>query len=200
MSLVAGLLPLMIAALTSFTKVNIVIGMLKNGIGVQHAPGALIEMAISLGISAFIMLPVFEECFHRFEKAGITLGNSLPKSDVLENISEPWRIFLERHSGVREVRELTVLAKEDSAQPPSYRVLLTAFTLTELKQAFSMGFTLLLPFLAIDLIVSNLLAGLGMFMMNPLTISLPLKLILFVVTDGWLLLTKSLILSYGTSA
>ena len=120
----------------------------------------------------------------------------------------PWLKFMADHTGSREIRSLTQLNAEPKSgdEIPQEilrtevinhpRILIPAFMLTELKQAFAMGFVLLLPFLVIDLIVANVLAGLGMFMVSPSMISLPLKLLLFVVSDGWILLSRGLILSY----
>jgi len=127
---------------------------------------------------------------------------TLPSLETWKPVLEPWEAFLMKHAGERELRVLQEISPPKSAQqslekrPMDLRSLLTAFILTELKEGFAMGFVLLLPFLVIDLIVSNVLAGMGMFMVSPTLISLPLKLLLFVVSDGWLLLSRSLILSY----
>lgn len=140
---------------------------------------------------------------------------------------DPWKAFMLEHAGKREIAALNGLTDEwkskqskeggspESAEPPtteestlpppeapekeavSLRVLLPAFVMSELKEAFAMGFVLLLPFLVVDLVVANILVGMGMFMVSPVMIALPLKLILFVVSDGWLLLTKGLIHSYS---
>jgi type III secretion protein R len=128
----------------------------------------------------------------------------------LQGIGEvfvPWREFLEKHSGPRELAALLdldqgggakVISSSESmrSQQPPLRVVLPAFVISELKEAFTMGFLVLLPFLLIDLIVANILAGLGMFMMSPAMISLPIKILLFVMSDAWLVIIRGLVLSY----
>jgi flagellar biosynthesis protein FliP len=198
-----GLIPLCVSLLTSYLKVSIVIGMLKSGLGVQHAPGLAAEMALSLAITAYVMAPVIEGTTKVPTSAFEKIVSAPPAISLaqLEPIIAPWRAFLVRHAGREELAALRELharqsgkVAEDDATP--IRVLLPAFVLAELREAFTMGFALLLPFLAIDLIVANLLAGMGMFMVSPSLITLPLKLILFVMADGWMLLTRALILSY----
>ncbi|MCB0335660.1 MAG: EscR/YscR/HrcR family type III secretion system export apparatus protein, partial [Bdellovibrionales bacterium] len=124
---------------------------------------------------------------------------------VVKGVFEPFAEFMRFHSGKRELETLQRLApslerelsQDSSDEPTALHIALPAFVLTELKEAFAMGFVLLLPFLAIDLIVANILVGLGMFMVSPVMVALPLKLLLFIMADGWLLLTQGLIRSYG---
>jgi type III secretory pathway component EscR len=215
-----SLLPLAFGMMTSFLKVNIVLGMLKNALGIQHAPGVIAEIALSGIITLFVMNPVFSAVIHNAENENYADWQSLKPSQILQRttkVFEPWRQFLLTHSGDREIRLLVELSKDKKSYPSVEEtqenneknldqqsqekeivtsVLFGSFVLTELREAFLMSFILLLPFLVIDLIVAHLLTGLGMMMMSPVIISLPLKLILFVVADGWLLLTRSLILSY----
>ena len=226
-----SLVPIVIGVSTSYLKISIVLGMLRQGLGAQTVPGNLVIMALSLGLSLLVMAPVVENCSANLMAALPQNMKEAPTKKNFEEIAKaliPWRDFLETHSGEREVvfvRNLTKLSsvkKEQVAlasgiktealektgtgievkQEPDRRLngfeLLLSFLLTELKEAFSMGFVLLLPFLVIDLVVSNLLVALGMFMVTPAMITLPLKLIVFVLCDGWMLLSKGLVVSYGT--
>jgi type III secretory pathway component EscR len=221
-----ALIPVMIGLVTSYVKVSVVLGMLRSGLGAQQVPGNLVVMAVSLAITFYVMSPVVLETAELAEQINFSIVLKNPSIESLEKLAplfEPWREFMRKHAGQRELKalgEMRVSALADlpglkGGNPPAVvqapsnavsknlqedpplRVLLIAFVLTELKEAFAMGFVLILPFLVIDLIVANLLAGLGMFMVSPLLISLPLKLILFVVSDGWVLLTRGLINSYG---
>ncbi len=209
-----ALFPILVGMGTSYIKVSIVLGMLKSALGAQNTPGSIVIMAMSLALTVFVMSPVLEQTAIRLQAADI---GAVAKNGDLKNIStllpilEPWKSFISRHASERERKVLRELAldmatksnpSEVLAQPSpedSFRILIPAFVLTELRQAFTMGFMLLLPFVVIDLIVANILAGLGMFMVSPVMISLPLKLLLFVASDGWLVLTRALIGSYGWS-
>ncbi len=206
-SFALALMPLLLGVVTSYVKVSIVLSMLKSGLGTQGMTGGIVVMSLSLSLSLYIMGPTWE--------ASLRAGGAIPVAEVLSSPSieslrkfapvlEPWRDFMSAHAGKRELSAVESFEGranganthgQQSDQIPWRRVML-AFVLTELRQAFSMGFVLLLPFLVIDLIVANILVGLGMFMVTPSMISLPLKLILFVVADGWVLLSRGLINSY----
>ena len=204
--------PIILGLATSYLKVSIVLGMTRSALGTQQVPSGLVIMGLSLAITLFMMAPVIEKCMANVPDTIVAdLKEGLTK-DQFTKIAvafQPWIDFLEAHAGVRELNLLTRLADSEfsssenstelseSASNVSIRILLPAFVLTELKEAFTMAFVLLLPFLAIDLVVANILVGLGMYMVSPVMISLPIKLILFVVSDGWMLLVKGLIQSYG---
>ena len=196
------LVPLLIGATTSYLKISIVLALLRNGLGLQQSPNALVVMVLALALSFLVMGPAIRETNKIAQTVSLAKLKSAPSTEVLARLMEvikPWRTFLERHAGSNEVRALRELSLEaQSAEaPPTLDILIPAFVLSELKEAFSMGFLLLLPFLVIDLVVANILAGLGMYMVSPAMISLPLKLLLFVSVDGWLLLSRALVLSYG---
>ena len=208
-SLVA-LVPVFMGLFTSYLKMSIVLGMVKSALGTQQVPGGLVTMALALALTGYTMAPVFEESSRILGDVSLVELTKKPSIDglsVLRPAFDPFVSFLRKHSGSREVASLgrmafgknsdgsstEVVQEADSA---SLQVILPAFVLTEMKEGFAMAFVLLLPFLVIDLIVSNVLAGMGMFMVSPQMISLPLKLILFVVSDGWLLLAQGLVNSY----
>ncbi|MCO6430207.1 MAG: EscR/YscR/HrcR family type III secretion system export apparatus protein [Deltaproteobacteria bacterium] len=200
--------PIAIGLLTSYIKVSVVLGMLRSGIGAQQVPSGLIIMVLSLAMTAFIMAPVIKDTAQA-ARDGKFLDTSRPPNlsdlESLTLLTAPWRQFMQKHSGQREINTLRTLSVAGDAREAGeqnqdgaleLRILIPAFVLTEIKEGFAMGFVLLLPFLAIDLIVANILAGMGMYMLSPMMISLPLKLILFVAADGWIVLTKGLVDSY----
>ena len=208
---IVALIPVLMGLVTSYVKVSIVLSMIRNALGTQQVPGTLVIMALSLALTLLIMGPVFDQTLERAKAIDFgKLATSAPSVEGLRQfaqVADPWRDFLLRHSSQREITVFRGLAAEAAGKAPSdgvisqsetpaLRVLVPAFVLTELKEAFAMGFVVLLPFLVIDLIIANVLAGMGMMMMSPVLISLPVKLIVFVLTDGWLLIVRGLIHSY----
>ncbi|MBX7136689.1 MAG: EscR/YscR/HrcR family type III secretion system export apparatus protein [Oligoflexia bacterium] len=196
-SVALALLPVLVGVGTCYLKLNIVLGMLRNGLGTQSVPGNMLCAVLALALTAALMGPVVKQGARELEAHGDL--KTLEKGDfsVLRHAAEPWRQFMLRHVGASELQFAAELNSEAAAEERSFFSVLLAFTLSELKESFAMGLALLLPFLVIDLVVSNILAGLGMFMMSPVMISVPLKLLLFVSADGWLLLSKALVSSYG---
>ncbi len=216
-SLGLAVLPLFFAFVSSYLKVSILFGLLRSGLGAQQIPGNLVIMALSIGITLAVMAPVLEESIGELQTLDTSMLEKQPEAsgeemEKVQKILKPWLIFMEQHSGEREIAvfkrvaerkriETTPETKDEIKQEGepaqlSILVLLPAYLLSELKEAFAMGFVLLLPFVAIDLIVANILVGLGMFMVSPVIIALPLKLLVFIVADGWLLMTRSIISSY----
>lgn len=201
---ILAVVPLFVGVATAYVKVNVVIGMLRSGLGTQEAPSAMVAMVLSLAITLVIMGGVIDETSKIAEKTDFANFLTRPSVSSIKNLApllEPWREFLKIHTGERELSVLSVTEETEASEvpqtDPSLRILLAAFVLTELREAFTMAFMLLLPFLVIDLVVANILVGLGMFMVSPVMIALPLKVVLFVLADGWLLLARSLIASYS---
>ena len=210
---IIALFPIVIGLATAYLKVSIVLNLLRSAIGTQHVPSGLVTMALSLALTLYIMQPVLQETAAK--AAALDLGSAVrtlgPSTlQMISSILTPWRDFLLKHAGKKEIQMISGLnrsnppgerdaAAEDSktaSAPVHISVLLPAFILSELKEAFAMGFALLLPFLAVDMIVANLLVGMGMYMVSPVMIALPLKLLLFVAADGWILVAKGLVSSY----
>lgn len=209
--LMAGI-PVLVSLGTAYIKVHIVLGMLRNGLGTQNIPGALIIAALSLMITGIVMAPVFVETVRLVDKTDLKDVSdpiSLVKNPNIAGILVPWKRFMYSHAGARELQVFKNLQSDNSElsspdavvtrpdfESSAYTVVVPAFVVSELKEAFAMAFALLLPFLVIDMVVSTILAGLGMFMVSPVLISLPLKLLLFVFADGWLLIVHGLVRSY----
>ncbi len=204
---VAALMPLIIGLLTSYLKVSIVLNVLKNALGTQQVPSSLVVMALSMALTFHIMSPQLNTSFAELNK--IKFPKKIENIDVekFKVVALPWIEFLKKHAGERELKVLKQGSKkkkinseeEVEKEITDLKTIVPAFVLTELKEAFSMAFVVLLPFMVIDLIVANILVGLGMHMLSPVMISLPLKILLFVVSDAWLLLTKGLVESYSLS-
>ena len=199
------LLMLIFMGCTSYMKINIVLSLIKNALGTQSTPNTLIVSLLSLILTGIIMEPIINSVASRasqnsFEYKKILEDKS--EREKLLNILQPYYEFLNSHSS-----ESTKILFEDLRKKRglstdggySWSSILPAFVLTELKDAFRMGILLLLPFLIIDIVICNVLAGMGMHMVNPLTIGLPLKLLLFFSADCWTMLMKALVLSYGVS-
>jgi len=199
-ALLIGAVPILFGVATAYLKVSIVLGMLRNGLGGQQVPGQLVVSAVAVALTCVIMGPTIEATGTRLAAVDWK-GSSRDPFGVggaaLRSAAEPWREFLARHAGAREVAVLNRRGGGDGVGEPGLAVLAGAFVLSELKEAFVMAFVLLVPFVVIDFIVANLLVGLGMVMVSPAIVSLPLKLIVFVAADGWLVLAEALVRSYG---
>jgi type III secretion protein R len=202
-----SLAPFALIMLTSFVKISVVLSILRNAMGTQQAPPNQVITGISLILTIFIMAPVVEKMY---QEAGVKiLFEEMKAENVIEIIvkgKEPMREFLKRFASVENrtmFRDLAVrMAEKNNVENPEsitfedFRVLVPAFVTTELSKAFITGFYIFIPFLVIDMIVSNILQAMGMFMLSPTTISLPFKLLLFVMTDGWTRLLKALVMGY----
>jgi len=207
-SLGIGLVPLLIAIGTCYLKFSIVLSLLRSGFGTQTAPSASMVMALSMVMSLVVMQPVLSkttDALAALSVAELSRGNVGEIMKRAEKLAAPWRAFLLEHSGERELETFSRLARGSEqksqetpvvAQEPHLVTALGAFVLSEIKKGFMIAFLLLIPFFALDLIVGNILVALGLTMMSPSTVSLPLKLLLFVSSDGWLLLARSLISAY----
>ncbi|MDR1173265.1 MAG: type III secretion system export apparatus subunit SctR [Puniceicoccales bacterium] len=198
-----SLAPFAILLISSFVKMVVVMNLVRNALGVQQVPPNMVLNGLAIMLSIYVMFPVVKEI-------GV-LGANIPlEFDSLEKIKAvantlqaPIQKFLDKHSNqkhkaffLKTARKLWPLQDAEKLQSEDLIVLIPAFTVTELTEAFQIGFLLYLPFIAVDLIVSNILLALGMMMVSPMTISLPCKLMLFVIVDGWSRLIHGLVLTY----
>ena len=212
-----ALVPLAAVMTTSFLKIAIVLSLVRNAIGVQQVPPNMALYGLALILSVYVMGPVVMEvgselkAVSQQQHAADPLQPGVPPPDrmgaVIEAVSrgiEPLRGFMQKNSRpeqrdffVRTARHLWGEEQARDLKENDFLVLIPAFLVSELSAAFQIGFLLYLPFVVIDLIVSNILLAMGMMMVSPVTISLPLKLFLFVMVDGWTRLIQGLVLSYG---
>ncbi len=201
---VLSLAPFFAVMVTSYVKLVVVLSLVRNALGIQQIPPNLVINALAILISVYIMAPVASTTFAQLEKENISKIDAPTVQRVLGNIQEPLLTFLKTHTNEREkrffldtTRKLWSPEAAATVDKDSFLILVPAFTVTELTSAFQIGFLLYLPFIAIDLIVSNILLAMGMMMVSPMTISLPFKLLLFVLVDGWTRLIHGIVLTYA---
>jgi len=195
---VLSLIPAILVAMTAFTRIIIVLSMLRHALGMQETPPNMVLIGLALFLTLFTMLPVVNQVNERAFTP--YLGGTLPLRDAAEQAVGPLRDFM-----VRQTREqdLALMVELSKAAPPAtiedIRLvqLVPAFMLSELRSAFQIGFVVFLPFLLIDLVISSVLMSMGMLMVPPIVISLPIKVLMFVLVDGWTLIVKSLIGSFA---
>ena len=192
-------LPAVLLMMTCFTRIIIVLGLLRTAIGTQAAPPNQVLLGLTLFLTFFVMAPVFQKIY---DDAWQPLAREeIQFEEFLERGSEPLKAFMLAQTREPDIALFAKLAKVENIQGPQdvpLRVLVPAFVTSELKTAFQIGFTIFIPFLIIDLVVASVLMALGMMMVPPATISLPFKLMLFVLVDGWQLLIGSLAQSFYT--
>ena len=218
-----SLLPLVAMVATSYLKIVVVISLIRNALGIQSIPPNMVVNALAVILTFYIMAPVASESWgiiaetqkaRNAAAASATAGQAgaepaapaqLDLSTIdIEKAAEPFRVFLSQHTAPREraffINTAEMLWGKDGepavVDPESFAILLPAFCVSELTKAFQIGFLVYLPFIAIDIIVSNILLAMGMMMVSPVTISLPFKLLLFVMVNGWTLLIQGLVKGY----
>ncbi len=192
-------LPALLLSMTSFTRILIVLGLLRTAMGTQSSPPNQILVGLSLFLTFFVMSPVFDkvhsEAYKPFSE------NRISAEQALERGIQPFRQFMLKQTREADLALFARLANVEKMEGPEQvplRILLPAFVISELKTAFQIGFTIFIPFLIIDLVVASVLMSMGMMMVPPATISLPFKLMLFVLVDGWQLLIGALAQSFYT--
>jgi flagellar biosynthesis protein FliP len=197
---VLSLAPSILVMVTSFTRIVVVLSLLRTAIGAQTAPPNSVLTALALFLTAFIMAPTIEEAY----RSGIQplVAGQIQEQEAFTRTIAPFRTFMLRHVREKDLElfiDLSNTPRPATAEGTPLNVLVPAFMISELRRAFEIGFMLFLPFLIIDLVVSSILISMGMMMVPPVTVSLPFKLIFFVLVDGWNLVAGSLIQSYGGS-
>jgi type III secretion protein R len=209
---VLSLAPFLVMMMTSFIKISVVLSLLRTALGTQQIPPNQIITGLSLILTIYIMLPVGQDVYDRVQGVIHESGGDQPLLSIasvdkvkkaIEVGREPVREFLKKNANTKERSLFFNLAKQLRGNrqgievgEEDFLVLVPSFIITELSEAFQIGFVIFLPFLVIDMVVSNILLALGMFMVSPVTIALPFKLLLFVLVDGWFLITKGLVLGY----
>lgn len=190
-------LPALLLSMTSFTRILIVLGLLRTAIGTQSSPPNQVLVGLSLFLTFFVMSPVFDKVHATAYKP--FSENKISAEQALERGVEPFKQFMlkqTREADLALFARLAHIEKLDGPEDVSLRILLPAFVISELKTAFQIGFTIFIPFLIVDLVVASVLMSMGMMMVPPATISLPFKLMLFVLVDGWQLLIGALAQSF----
>jgi type III secretion protein R len=200
---ILALAPFVAVMVTSFTKLVVVLSLLRNALGLQQVPPNVVLNGLALVLSIYVMYPVGTEMAAKLQNTDNVAKDTKNMLAAADTAKEPLREFLYKHS--RPLERAFFLKTAQKALKPEqaakigerdFLVVIPAFTVSELSVAFEIGFLIFLPFLVIDLVISNVLMALGMMMLSPTTVSMPFKLLLFVLIDGWVKLTHGLILTY----
>ena len=200
---VMSLLPFAVLMLTSFSKIAVVLSLARSAMGTQQAPPTIVLTGLAAVLTGHIMAPVMERMYDAGQAVYQEVNSGEQLLRAAGQVAEPLRAFLVKHGSAEERLQFVELARE--LRPPEEGaqvheddlfVIIPAFVLTELKEAFEIGFLIFLPFLVLDMVVANVLFALGMQSLSPSQVSLPFKILLFVSVDGWSLLAHGLILGY----
>lgn len=195
---VLSLAPSMLVMMTSFTRIVVILAFIRTAIGTQTTPPNQVLMSLALFLTAFIMAPTFEKAY--YDGVLPLIEEEITEEQAIERAAEPFRTFMLMHVRDKDLELFLNMAPkielEERGTTP-YRILIPAFMISELKRAFEIGFLVFVPFLIIDMLVASILMAMGMMMLPPVIISLPFKLIFFVLVDGWYMLTGSIARSFG---
>jgi flagellar biosynthetic protein FliP len=190
--------PGLLIMVTSFTRFVIAFSILRVGIGLQTTPANLILISLSLFMTFYVMAPTFDQAWNNGVRP--LMDNEITQAEALERISDPFRTFMVAHVRDKDFDLFADLARERgqtvAEETVDLRILVPAFMISEIRRGFEIGFLIVLPFLVIDLIVATITMAMGMMMLPPTVVSLPFKLLFFVLIDGWNLLVGSLVRSF----
>lgn len=193
-----SLLPTIILTMTSFTRIIIVFAFLRQGLAIQGMPPNQILVGIAIFLTMFIMRPVADQVYN--DSIDPLMKNQITFQDAAEKAKKPFTNFLLHNTRAEDIRFFYEITREPLPESPdeiSLSLLIPSFLLSELRISFQMGFLVLIPFMVIDIVVSSILMAMGMMMLPPALISLPLKIMIFVIADGWNLLIGSLVQSFN---
>ncbi len=195
---VLTLLPAFLMMMTSFVRITIVFAILRQALGLQSTPSNQIILGLSLFLTIFIMMPVFEQV--NLQALQPYLNEGMTSLDALRTAADPFHTFMLSQTRESDLQLFMRISNTTNIATPAdtpFFVLAPAFLTSELKTAFQIGFVLFIPFLVIDLVVASVLMAMGMMMLSPIIISLPFKIMLFVLVDGWAMVIGTLAASYG---
>jgi flagellar biosynthetic protein FliP len=195
---VLSVAPSILVMITSFTRFVVVLGFLRQALGTQQAPPNTVMVSLAMFLTAFVMAPTFEKAW----ETGIqpVMDGHLDEMEGFERAVKPFHAFMIKHARDQDLKLFMDLARAKEVVNPEdvpLKALIPAFMISELRRAFEIGFLIFLPFLIIDMVIASVLMSMGMMMIPPAMISLPFKLIFFVMVDGWYLVVGSLVQSYG---
>ncbi|MEZ4696040.1 MAG: flagellar type III secretion system pore protein FliP [Rhodothermales bacterium] len=194
---VLSLAPAIVILMTSFTRLVVVLGILRQALGMQQSPPSQVMIGLALFLTLFVMFPVFEQVNDNALQP--FLEGTIGQKEATENAIRPFRHFMLAQTRDKDLALFMDLGKIDAFDNEDsvpLHVLVPAFVISELRIAFQIGFLIFLPFLVVDLIVASVLMSMGMMMLPPIMISMPIKLLLFVLSDGWFLLVESIMAAY----
>ena len=194
---VLSLAPAILIMTTSFTRIVIVLAFLRQGLGTQQVPPNQVLISLALFLTFFVMKPTFE----KIDQDALTpyLAGKMSTAEAFKKAEDPMRQFMFKQTREKDLALFVALSKSSRPRTPadiSTFVLIPAFVIGELKKSFEMGFIIFIPFLIIDMVVASVLMSMGMLMLPPVLISLPFKILLFIMVDGWNLIVRSIALSF----
>lgn len=206
---ILSLAPSILMMVTSFTRIIIVLSLLRSAIGIQQTPPNVVLISLALFLTFFIMQPVFDKSYT--EGVEPLIQDKIDEVEAMKKIAEPFREFMLKHTRESDLALFNEIAEEadkkaspdktkskkESNEAVPYKSLIPAFMISELRRAFEIGFLIFIPFLIIDMVVASILMSMGMMMLPPVLISLPFKIIFFVLIDGWAMLSESLVRSFS---
>lgn len=195
---VLALVPSFLVLMTSFTRIVVVLSFVRSALSTQQTPPNQVLIGLALFLTVFVMSPVYTKV--NTEAVQPYLNNQITQEQAIEIGSKPIKEFMVKETYEKDLALFVNAAKIEKIEKPEdtpFTVLIPAFIISELKTAFQIGFLLYIPFIVIDMVVASILMSMGMFMLPPVTISLPFKILLFIMVDGWHLVVKSLIESFG---
>ncbi|MBN4051821.1 flagellar type III secretion system pore protein FliP [Parvibaculum lavamentivorans] len=195
---ILSLAPSILVMVTSFVRIVVVLSLLRTAMGVQQSPPNSVIISLALFLTAFVMAPVFETAY----ETGIAplINEEIEIGEAFSHSSKPFHAFMLTQVRDKDLELFMDLSKTPTVESPQdipLHVVVPAFMISELKRAFEIGFLIFVPFIVIDLVVASVLMSMGMMMLPPIIISLPFKLIFFVLVDGWYLIAGSLVQSFG---
>lgn len=194
---ILSLAPSILIMMTCFTRIIVVLSFLRTAIGIQQTPPNTVMLSLALFLTFFIMTPTITDAYENAFKP--LINEEIDEIQAFDRGVQPFKSFMLKHTRAQDLELFLNMSKteppEEAMQTP-LQVIIPAFMISELRRAFEIGFMLFLPFLIIDLVTSAILMSMGMMMLPPVTISLPFKIIFFVLVDGWYLITGSLIRSF----
>ena len=195
---ILSLAPSILVMVTSFTRIVVVLSFLRSALGIQQTPPNSVMVSLALFLTLFIMMPTLQQVYD--EALAPLFADEINEMQAMDRAANPVRGFMLGQVREQDLQLFMDMAKAEAVETPEatpLRALVPAFMISELRRAFEIGFLLFLPFLIIDLVVASVLMSMGMLMLPPIMISLPFKLIFFVLVDGWYLVAGSLVQSYG---
>lgn len=195
---VLSIAPGILVMVTSFTRIIVVLSFLRSAMGVQQTPPNQVLISLALFLTFFIMAPTFEKAYN--DGVLPLINEQISEEEAIKRTALPFHNFMIAHTRDADIRLFAEMVPDlqlERAEDTPYRVLIPAFMISELKRAFEIGFLLFIPFVIIDMLVASILMSMGMMMLPPVMISLPFKLIFFVLIDGWNMVSGSLVQSFG---
>ncbi|MGX1199314.1 flagellar type III secretion system pore protein FliP [Parvibaculum sp. MBR-TMA-1.3b-4.2] len=195
---ILSLAPSILIMVTSFVRIVVVLSLMRTALGMQQSPPNAVLISLSLFLTAFIMTPTFKAAYH--EGIEPMMNQQIEFGEAFEKTSQPFKTFMlsqVRDQDLQLFVDLSDAGKPDKPEDIGLQVLVPAFMISELRRSFEIGFLVFLPFIVIDMVVASVLMSMGMMMLPPVIISLPFKLIFFVLVDGWALIAGSLVRSFG---